>query len=190
MWKEAGQWQMSPSADCYDGWLPRSPPPASTRSARSGVELWDLRGWHEAIQQWQDPHRQQDVGAFLQHLAPRLADNLENQRWQSRTQDGADPTRQARVSDQGTLWPLVLSASLPMLQAHLSNSPLSLQQLLIAWRDQAARHAILEPPDLLAVQVNRFSPDGSKVHTPIRLSTAVYVPEIQWDRSTDDLGAI
>ena len=150
-------------------WVARDRPdtrgPVAFMGSRSGVELWVLRGWRDIVQHWQDPHRQQDVGEFLQHLAPRIADRLESQEWQSRTQTTTDPTPQTQVSDQGTLWPLVLAVFLPELQA-LHSTPLSLQQLLIARRNQAARHAILEAPELLAIQVNRFSPDGSKVVAP------------------------
>ena len=158
-------------------WLTRARQDTSTSvGPRSGIDLWDLRGWRDIVYYWQDPHRQQDAGEFLQHLAPRITDSAASQGWQSRTQATSDPTQSAQVSDQGTLWPLVLAVSLPELQA-LQSQPLSLQQLLIAWRNQAARHAILEAPDILALQINRFHPDGSKVHTPIGLSTAVYIPQ-------------
>eukprot|EP00439_Symbiodinium_sp_Y106_P081331 s12_g20.t1 len=79
--------------------------------------------------------------------------------------------------DQGGLWPLILSV--PLTTDGSDRDPASLQKLLIAWRNQPARHALwcsATLPELLPVQVNRFDDSGCKVHRAIRWSNAVYVP--------------
>ena len=65
-----------------------------------------------------------------------------------------------------------------LLNAH---SQCSLQQLLVAWRNQAARHACVSAPALLPIQVARFDHSGEKLHFTIRPSTAVYVPVFSSD---------
>lgn len=69
---------------------------------------------------------QHDAGEFLQHLH--------------------------HVTDQGSLWPLVLAAS---------------------------RHAFASAdslPVLFAVQIHRFGPEGNKLSNPVQWGAAVYMP--------------
>ena len=140
-------------------WLVRKP---------LSIELWQLRAWQHLTRQWREPHRQHDVGEFLQHFAPAFCPALPDL-WQARTQATALSTE---VALQGELWPLVLDTA-PRLDSH---GACSLQSLFIEWRSQAHRHAIVSAPALLPVQICRFGPDGSKVSFRVTSSARVYVP--------------
>ena len=158
-------------------WLARPLMPHET--GRRAVRLWDHRVWLKLVSSWQEPDRQHDVGEFLQFMASRIAVGHAFNRWHAR-QTVASGT--AQVMDQGTLWPLTVTAPLVAPQHPASQDfptlsmPLSLQKLIIQWRNQASRHAMLSEPDWLPVQVSRFDAQGRKVYTPVQTSAAVYIP--------------
>ena len=82
-----------------------------------------------------------------------------------------------RSVDQGSLWPLIVSV--PLSASQPAGASLSLQKLVIAWRNQAARHAIMARdalPQRLPLQINRFDEAGRKVHHEVQWSSAVYMP--------------
>ena len=68
------------------------------------------------------------------------------------------------------MWPLHLSV------AHASAPRLSLQKLVVAWRNQAQRHALVTAPEVLVAQVGRFGDDGCKLQFRIQSSRTVYIP--------------
>ena len=93
--------------------------------------------------------------------------------WESRLAGpglSPSPTLQVQMVDHGHVWPLHLSV------ANASEPHISLQKLLIAWRNQAQRHALVIAPAVMAIQVGRFRDDGSKLRFRIRSSRRVYVP--------------
>ena len=92
--------------------------------------------------------------------------------WESRTVNS--PSGLAQAEDQGTMWPLTLPAGLAMLQA--STETVSPQKLVIAWRGQAVTHAAVVLPELVILQICRFSPSGNKDFTRVKLSDSVYLP--------------
>ena len=116
------------------------------------------------------------AGAFL---APKLAMSHATDCWQARQTTAANATQ---VIDQGTLWPLTLTAPLAAPSHTISptqpdvDQPISLQRLVIMWRNQASRHAMLSEPAWLPLQVCRFTPQGQKCHRPVQISEAVYLP--------------
>ncbi|CAE7775227.1 unnamed protein product [Symbiodinium microadriaticum] len=95
--------------------------------------------------------------------------------------------RTQEVMDQGTLWPLTVTTPLIAMQPPDSqdtptlNVPISLQKLIIQWRNQASRHAMLSEPNWLPVQVSRFDAQGRKVYAPVQVSAAVYIPSFVGD---------
>ena len=177
-WTAAGTPSGIPCADpalCrFLKWLAR---PLHLSRQRRPVSLWGTRSWVDIVQAWQEPDRQHDVGEFLQFLAPKLAIGHGRDRWQARELSEAHAVQ---VMDQGTLWPLTLTAPLvPLPQSADSvscNQPVSLQKLVIQWRNQAARHAMLSEPAWLPVQVSRFDSQGHKTSRPVQISDAVYLP--------------
>ena len=145
-------------------------------SRTRAVALWDIRGWCNITQAWHQPHRQQDAAEFLRFLSFALPEESIGV-WQSRVAVAAEiPSSQstpAQVSDHGVLWPLELTARTGFLAPQAA---CSLQQLIIAWRNQPARHAGVSLPAILPVQVNRFNERGDKVAYHITPSPAAYVP--------------
>ena len=121
------------------------------------------------------PHRQHDAGEFMQFLGQVLSLGRGCGGWQARLATEASAT--ARVTDHGGVFPLILPQTRPdpHREASQTYAP-SLQQLIIAWRNQASRHAVVTLPAVLPVQIARFSSEGHKLLFPIRLSEAVYIP--------------
>ena len=158
-------------------WLAR--PASSDVHVRQPVNLWSTRPWNVIVRAWQEPNRQHDAGEFLQFLAPKLAITHAADCWQARE---ITETSITQVMDQGTLWPLTLTAPLAAPLHHVSptppavDQPISLQRLVIMWRNQASRHAMLSEPAWLPLQVCRFTPQGQKCHRPVQISDAVYLP--------------
>ena len=158
-------------------WLTR--PLQLTASASRVVELWNNKAWVNLVAAWQEPHRQHDVGEFLQFIAPRLASTFSSDAWHARQLSAIGETQ---VLDQGTLWPLTVNTPLapqpqqPGPAPNASSSPVSLQKLVIQWRNQAARHALLAEPMWLPLQVSRFDAQGRKTFDSVQISSAVYLP--------------
>ena len=162
-------------------WLARPQPQSS---ARQPTNLWSTRPWITLMQEWQEPNRQHDIGEFLQFLAPKLAPGHDHDRWQARELSAESAIQ---VMDQGTLWPLALTASLAASpQSQDPNpvpcdTPVSLQKLVIQWRNQAARHAMMSEPAWLPLQVSRFDSQGYKHYRQVHISDAVYLPSFVGD---------
>ena len=144
------------------------------------ISLWSLTPWQTLMRSWPHPHRQNDVGEFLQHISFSLLSQPARGSWEARQL--IDPTAPAQVADQGNMWQLILPGGLSTM--HASAGAVSLQTLLIAWRCQAAMHAATVLPELAILQISRFHPDGSKDPTHVRLSEAVYIPVFSNDGVT------
>ena len=141
------------------------------------VALWKLRPWCALTQQWAQPHRQHDAGEFLQFLGGVFASGTNTDHWQARLM--REHSSDAQVADHGKLFPLILQQDI--LSQHASSTaaecaPCSLQKLVVAWRNQATRHAVVTLPAVLPVQIGRFNDVGDKIRFPIRFSPAVYIP--------------
>ena len=186
LWAAAGSPQGIACADYglsrFLRWLARPLLPHET--SRRAVRLWDHRAWSRVVHSWQEPDRQHDVGEFLQFIAPRIAVGHASDRWHARQTVASGA---AQVMDQGTLWPLTVTTPLIAMQPPDSqdtptlNVPISLQKLIIQWRNQASRHAMLSEPNWLPVQVSRFDAQGRKVYAPVQVSAAVYIPSFVGD---------
>ena len=74
------------------------------------------------------------------------------------------------------MWPLVLPTALNPALSGADRSEWTLQALIIRWRNQVVQHAAVTAPPVLLLQLNRLDQDGQKVHHPIALSPAVYLP--------------
>ena len=118
---------------------------------------------------------QHDAGEFIQFLGGVLALDAGVGLWQARHIAATpDPTApQTQVVDHGEMFPLILQHAGP---PDVPAQPISLQKLLVAWRNQADRHAAVTLPPLLPVQISRFTSTGHKVQFPVRFSEAVYMP--------------
>jgi len=136
------------------------------------VSLWEIRAWQEITSNWHDPHRQHDAGEFLYFLGEALTSGTGVGFWQARVETGS---RDAQVVDHGEMFPLILQQVGP--QPHsVASRDISLQALIVAWRNQEARHAALTLPAVLPVQICRFDNRGHKIKFPVRFSAAVYMP--------------
>ena len=110
---------------------------------------------------------------FLQHLHLAFASAADCGSWQARV--AADGLGAAQVTDQDNLWPLVLAVPLT---AARESARVSLQHLLVQWRNQASRHAFASAdslPVLFAVQLHGFGPRGNKLRVPVHWGAAVYL---------------
>ena len=141
------------------------------------VNLWQLRSWCALTCHWANPTRQHDAGEFLQFLGGVIASGGSTDAWQTRLMCSTSAV--AQVTDHGQMFPLTLpqdSQSMRHPSLAASHMPSSLQQLIVAWRNQASRHAAVTLPTLLPVQVGRFDDAGTKVHFALQLSPADYIP--------------
>ena len=96
-------------------------------------------------------------------MAPAISPSCVACRWQRRRSSLLlhSEAHTAQVVDQGGLWPLYLHEAIPF-----TDPPISLQKLVITWRNQA----------VLVLQVNRFGTKGRKVLAPLGISTSIYIP--------------
>ena len=139
--------------------------------------LWDIPAWRTLTARWEDPHVQHDVAEFAQFLGAATAPASAEGVWQSRIAVQLTPSQPAasqcpaEVAEHGQMWPLSLAAAPPP-----EGSEISLQALVIQWRNQAHRHAAVSLPRLLIIQIGRFSPVGLKLRFAVRPSHRVYVP--------------
>ena len=159
-------------------WLVRHAPLPQTDHARNTVDLWALRVWRQIVHTWQAPHSQHDAGEFVQFLASHLHVDHARYEWQAREEA---PSGQVIVRDRGCFWPLILSLPLqtdgPSQSAQSSHvAGISVQRLVIQWRNQPARHAACDLPPWLPLQVSRFNAAHEKITTPVRFSPAIYLP--------------
>ena len=153
-------------------WLHRKP---------QRVSLWDMRPWRQLLGLWSEPHRQHDASELLHHLYHAFTPASERQVWHARVEIAADEATTTQVMDRGHLWPMMIAVPL---NASGDQSSISLQSLIVQWRNQASRHAVdsaSHMPILLPVQIHRFRADGSKLHTPLQWGEAVYVPAFTGD---------
>ena len=148
----------------------------------SSLHLWHVRAWRRLVSTWQDPHAQHDCAEFLQHLRSAFCPEGEFLQWQARTLPHSHA--RAEVSDQGHLWPLTIPVALQLAAYTQTDSEstsaagsISLQKLLILWRNQAEIHAAVSLPSVFPIQINRFNSEGNKVHHRINLHPSVYVPQ-------------
>ena len=159
-------------------WLVRRVPLQQADHTRSAVDLWSLPVWQQLVQTWQAPHSQHDAGEFVQFLASHLHADHARYEWQAREEA---PTGQILVQDRGSFWPLILSLPLQPDNPSQSSQPhhvagVSVQKLVIQWRNQPARHAACDLPPWLPLQVSRFNAAHAKITTPVHFSQAIYLP--------------
>ena len=159
-------------------WLVRHAPLPQTDHARNTVDLWALRVWRQIVHTWQAPHSQHDAGEFVQFLASHLHVDHARYEWQAREEA---PSGQVIVRDRGCFWPLILSLPLQtdgpsqsVPSSHVAG--ISVQRLVIQWRNQPARHAACDLPPWLPLQVSRFNAAHEKITTPVHFSPAIYLP--------------
>ena len=144
------------------GWLLHKP---------QHLHLCDTRAWPNLVRRWQQPDRQHDAAEFLQLLQWECAPAASEGSWHARI--GVvlgDGSHGAQVVDRGHVWPL------PLYVADPSVAHLSLQKLFIGWRNQEQRHALVNAPDSLVVQIGRFWDNGDKKVFRVRSSRTVYIP--------------
>ena len=79
--------------------------------------------------------------------------------WQSRIQ--SDSASHVQVVDQGNLWPLLLPSAAS--EGQHCRPLISLQKLVIVWRNQAAKHALITQPDIVCLRINRFDSQGIRL---------------------------
>ena len=180
-WGQAGSpqsFQPSLSLGRMLRWLVRHAPLPQTDHARNTVDLWSLRVWRQIVHTWQAPHSQHDAGEFVQFLASHLHVDHARYEWQAREEA---PSGQVIVRDRGCFWPLILSLPLKTDNPSQSSQPshvagISVQRLIIQWRNQPARHAACDLPPWLPLQVSRFNAAHEKITTPVHFSPAIYLP--------------
>ena len=154
------------------------------------INIWSLRPWIALTSGWQDPHSQHDAAEFLQFFETAFRPDSQPSQWQARTLP-SDSFR-AEVADQGHLWPLTLPAILePVALSQGSQSaatrPVTLQGLVIMWRNQAQVHALVTQPTVVPLQLNRFNDLGHKILHKVSLSPSVYLPVFYWSGSSHHL---
>ena len=182
-WGHAGSPQSFQPSLQLGRWLVRHVPLQQADHARSAVDLWSLRVWQQIVQTWQAPHSQHDAGEFVQFLASHLHADHARYEWQAREEA---PTGQILVQDRGSFWSLILSLPLQPDNPSQTSQPhhvagISVQKLVIQWRNQPARHAACALPPWLPLQVSRFNAAHAKITTPVHFSQAIYLPVFTGD---------
>ena len=129
--------------------------------------------WQLLLQGWRNVHQQHDAPELVMHLLPRLqASNFEG-RWEARVQT----VHELRITDAGRL-------HAPLVMFPHPGDTLYLQRVIDQWHLQAAVHALVSPPSILCLQLQRFTGERGdllrnvrplqdchhKVHVPIFLS--------------------
>ena len=123
------------------------------------VELPGHATWKALLQGWRRPMQQHDVTELMSFVMdPRS--RLVVGEWQARC---IEPGRDT-ICDRGFTSPFVSFA----IRGHAT-----LQDALTAWHEQHYRHALCDPPTLLAIQLGRFCSVGR--HT-VKVKTSCVIP--------------
>ena len=115
------------------------------------LKLLSQLPWTVLLQGWRDIHRQHDAPELVTHLLPRLRVNRSDARWEARvsTEQGIS------IRDQGSMHS-------PLLMFPHPGDALYLQRVIDQWHLQAAVHALVNPPHILCIQLQRFT--GERGH--------------------------
>ncbi|CAE7501552.1 unnamed protein product, partial [Symbiodinium necroappetens] len=124
-------------------------------SNKGTVHLWAQPYWASLVCTWELPERQHDGAEFILYLLRRLPFTAGKAMatWQARQQQAENWV----VLDQGCSAPLLLQP--PAWACQSDDHSLSVQELLHAWRDQEALHALVMQSQILILQVGRFGFD-------------------------------
>ena len=126
-------------------------------SAYHALRLIRQLPWSLLLQGWPRLHHQHDVPELITHLFPRLAIQGLATRWEARVMTDTG----IRVWDSGTLQsPLILP---PPAEDHLY-----LQRLIDMWHFQASVHALISPPPIICLQLQRFSGERGNLVRNVR----------------------
>ena len=136
-------------------------------AARSGqvFHVWHSFTWKAILAGWSRPLLQHDVAEFLYFVCPKFPlFNFLNGHWQARELD--DLT--CRITDRGGTIPLALEFN-----SNEAEHPCLVQDLIDGWHQQAQVHGLLRRPEILCLQVCRFT----RVGNDIRKSHRRVIPE-------------
>ena len=143
------------------------------------VKLLQHLPWRMLLQGWQNVHRQHDAPELVMHLLPRLHISGLEGRWEARVQT----EHELQITDTGRL-------HAPLIMFPHPGDILYLQRVIDQWHLQAAVHALVSPPSVLCLQLQRFTGERGDllrnvrplqdchhiVHVPVFLSgTATHV---------------
>ena len=113
---------------------------------RLPIKLLQQLPWQLLLQGWQNVHQQHDAPELVMHLLPRLqVSNLEG-RWEARV----CTERGLQITDAGRL-------HAPLIMFPHPGDILYLQRVIDQWHLQAAVHALVSPPSILCLQLQRFT---------------------------------
>ena len=136
-------------------------------ASRSGqvFHVWHSFTWKAILAGWSRPLLQHDVAEFLYFICPKfpLFDSM-NGHWQAREQTDSA----CRITDRGGTIPLPLEFN-----SDEADHPCLVQDLIDRWRQQAQVHGLLRRPEILCLQVCRFT----RVGNDIRKSHRRVIPE-------------
>ena len=133
--------------------------------------------WSVLLQGWRDIHRQHDAPELVTHLLPRLRVNSPDARWEARvsTEQGL------RIQDTGRMHS-------PLLMFPHPGDALYLQRVIDQWHLQAAVHALVTPPHILCIQLQRFTGERGHLTRHVRplqdCHHIVHVPVFASDHTT------
>ena len=110
-------------------------------NVRKPIRLGQIFEWTRYMAGWRQPHKQHDVAEFATYLFSHLRPESLEGSWQSRKQCG-------EVCDVGdTMTPIFLPAVSGMT---------GMQTCVAHWSQQDKVHALVNPPAVLLVQLDRF----------------------------------
>ena len=115
------------------------------------IKLLSQLPWTVLLQGWRDIHRQHDAPELVTHILPRLRVNHPDARWEARV----STERGMRIQDTGRMHS-------PLLMFPHPGDALFLQRVIDQWHLQAAVHALVSPPQILCIQLQRFT--GERGH--------------------------
>ena len=135
------------------------------------IELFTHATWKEILNGWRRPAQQHDVTELMSFLTDPNSRHLAGE-WQARC---LAPGRDI-VCDRGS--------TSPFLSVDIRDKP-HLRDAIASWHAQHYRHALLNPPVLLAIQMGRFQHNGRrtvKVRTPCDIPMTLEVPVFLGDQ--------
>ena len=141
------------------------------------IKLLSQLPWSVLLQGWRDIHRQHDAPELVTHLLPRLRVNSPDARWEARV----NTERGLRIQDTGSMHS-------PLLMFPHPGDALYLQRVIDQWHLQAAVHALVSPPHILRIQLQRFTGERGHLTRHVRplqdCHHIVHVPVFASDHTT------
>lgn len=111
-------------------------------SATVSLRLSSVWEWTRYLQGWRQPHKQHDVAEFAMHVLRQLRPQCMEGSWQSRSSLG-------EVRDVG-------DTNVPLYIVTPSGGKVGIQACVQQWSVQDFTHALVNPPVLLCLQLERF----------------------------------